>query len=166
MNCSSAVAQMLFCNTRNYSYNVIAGLDSEGNHYAPFSSSSLSPTFTVANNDSINFYWNISSNTFPPRAIHASFASNGEKWSWIMGSSHNSGYSRCYVGAGDRDHFYMLSDRHVAVIDVDSPSKITGRKPPTKYISEGLRGLWSYVDKQTVCLEFDVLHDRCICSCC
>ena len=54
----------------------------------------------------------------------------------------------------------------VAVIDVDSPSKITGRKPPTKYIPEGLRGIWSYVDKQTVCLEFDVLHDRCICSCC
>ena len=98
---------------------------------APFSFRGARPRFSVANNDSINFY--------PRYSFCASFASNSEHWSRFSPPS-NLQYSwyDCEGGAADRDNFYILSDSCVTVIDVDSPSKIRERKPDKKYIPEGL----------------------------
>ena len=99
---------------------------------APFSFRGAPPRYTVANNESINFYWNFS--------FCASFASNGEQWSRFSPPS-NLQYSwcNCSGGAADRDNFYILSDGCVTVIDVDSPSKIRERELGNKYFPQGLR---------------------------
>ena len=101
---------------------------------APFSFRGA-PSFTVANDGSIYFYWR-----YWRYSCCALFASNSEQWSKFS-PRFNLLYSwyDCEGGAADRDNFYILSDRCVTVIDVDSPSKIRERKPGEKYIPNGLR---------------------------
>ena len=136
----SALSDHVYVFHREYDNFGYIRYDPIGDHWqnyspAPFSfdlTKREAPIFTVANNDSIKFYWHSS--------FCASFSSKSEQWSKFLPHS-DLPYSLfdCGGGAWDRDKYYLLFDRSVAVFDVNSPSKITWRKPGEKYIPMFLR---------------------------
>ena len=106
---------------------------------APFSVPTIherraAPNFTVANYDSINFYW------YSSRC--ASFASKSEQWSKFVPRfdlrTVDCLYG-CGGGAGDCDNYYLLFDEGVAVIDVASQMQIAEREQGKNYIPKDLR---------------------------